>query len=505
MSLIRGLHLLSILATLFCTATAYGQNPLELRRSIFKIRTTSQDLDFANPWRYQASGQSSGTGFYIGDNLIMTNAHVVANSRFITVQRDGDSEPVPALVKFIAHDSDLALLTVEKKDFFKKVTPMRFGSLPRLRSQIATIGYPMGGEQISITAGVVSRIGYRTYVHTGYHQHLLVQVDSAINPGNSGGPVVQDNLVVGVAFQAISQAEATGYIIPTLVIKRFLKDVEDGRYDGHPDDGMTIRRWAMSNAATAAFHGLSGKPRGVVVSDVAAWSPLRGKILPGDVILAMEGQEIGVDGRIDFQGERIDFVILYDQRQIGDKVTYDILRNEKKVSVEIIVQQAAPHYIPQDIYAKKPKYYIHGGLIFTTLTRNYLRSWGSKWYYHSPLVLRFADEYESYVSDLSTREDLVVLAGRLPDAVNTYAAGFEHELVDSMDGIRITSLRALATMLQSSAGEFNVLRFVGSNDILVLNRKDMALSQSNILLKYGVKDAGWFYGIEADGAVGQMP
>ncbi|MGC4016166.1 MAG: serine protease [Luteolibacter sp.] len=99
------------------------------------------------------------------------------------------------------------------------------------KSQVRVIGYPIGGERLSVTRGVVSRIDFSTYSHSQADSHLIVQIDAAINPGNSGGPVVQDGKVVGVAFQGLRQADNTGYIIPTPVIKRFLKDIEDGRYD----------------------------------------------------------------------------------------------------------------------------------------------------------------------------------------------------------------------------------------------------------------------------------
>jgi S1-C subfamily serine protease len=47
---------------------------------------------------------------------------------------------------------------------------------------------------------VVSRIEMQVYVQIGNRSLLAVQTDAAINPGNSGGPVLQDDVVVGVAF-----------------------------------------------------------------------------------------------------------------------------------------------------------------------------------------------------------------------------------------------------------------------------------------------------------------
>ena len=50
---------------------------------------------------------------------------------------------------------------------------------------VAVVGYPIGGDTISVTSGVVSRIEVTSYVH-GSTELLGVQIDAAINSGNSG-------------------------------------------------------------------------------------------------------------------------------------------------------------------------------------------------------------------------------------------------------------------------------------------------------------------------------
>src|SRR4051812_31042307 len=53
-----------------------------IRRSIYKIEVVAQSPDFIRPWVYDNEVQAMGTGFYIGQGRILTNAHVVANGRF---------------------------------------------------------------------------------------------------------------------------------------------------------------------------------------------------------------------------------------------------------------------------------------------------------------------------------------------------------------------------------------------------------------------------------------
>lgn len=472
-----------------------------LRGAVFKIHVVSNEPNLMDPWKKMASQQSSGTGFYIGGGRILTNAHVVANAAFITVLRDGDSEPRPAAVRFIGHDSDLAVLEPTDPKVLDGVPALTFGSLPKLRSPVSTIGYPMGGEQLSITDGIVSRVSYRRYVHHGSAKHLLVQVDSAINPGNSGGPVVQGRLVVGVAFQSFTQAENTGYIIPTPVIRRFLRDIENGRYEGHPDDGLTTSDWTMLNPATSEFHELGPKAGGIKVAHVAPWAPTSGLIIPGDILLQIDDQAIGVDGKVSFEGERVDFRTVFDLKLMGDKAKFKLARDGKIQTVEVPIRRSLRHYSSGNIYSRHAKYFVYGGLVFTTLSRSLLRTWGEKWYRDAPLLLRFLDGFATFEPDFADMADIVVLIKRLPDAVNAYATGNTFGVVTAVDSQTIKSFEDLVSALEAGRGEFATIHFFGSEDPLVLSRLAVKERGNLINQKYGVVPDRWLKGPEDDGAM----
>jgi S1-C subfamily serine protease len=74
---------------------------------------------------------------------------------------------------------------------------------------------PIGGDNVSITRGVVSRIEPQQYAH-GAYSLLAIQIDAAINSGNSGGPALKHDRVVGVAFQNLTDAENIGFIVCAL-------------------------------------------------------------------------------------------------------------------------------------------------------------------------------------------------------------------------------------------------------------------------------------------------
>ena len=149
------------------------------------------------------SKSSNGSGCFISGNRILTNAHVVSNSTFIQVRKYGQSKKVKARVLSISHESDLALLTVDDEDFFNDVKPLSLGNLPSVREKVTVYGFPLGGDTLSVTEGIVSRIEHRNYAHSSSYL-LAGQIDAAINPGNSGGPVMVGSNIVGVVMQSLS-------------------------------------------------------------------------------------------------------------------------------------------------------------------------------------------------------------------------------------------------------------------------------------------------------------
>src|SRR5205814_776165 len=292
----------------------------KIQKSLVRITATEVEPDYREPWNSGGVQRGVGAGFVIEGPRIMTNAHVVSNTRYLTVERDGDPNKYPARVVFVAHDCDLALITVDSPEFFKNMVPLSFGGIPELESTVSAYGYPLGGERMSVTTGIVSRIDFQIYTHSSIDSHLAIQISAQINPGNSGGPVMQDAKVVGVAFQGYSGdvAQGVAYMIPTPVIRRFLTDIKDGHYDKYVDLGLTPGN--LQNPAQRRYFGLPDDGRGVVVRTVIEAGPV-GKVLKeGDVLLSIDDHAIASDGFVELEGERVEMPEVVERKFKGDKV-----------------------------------------------------------------------------------------------------------------------------------------------------------------------------------------
>ncbi|MDH5477990.1 MAG: serine protease, partial [Nitrospinota bacterium] len=188
-----------------------GIQPKKINKAVVKIFSITHAPHFYMPWQRKTQQKGIGSGVILKGNRILTNAHLVANSVFIQVKKAGDPEKYQARVKSVGHQCDLAILEMEDNSFFEGTESLELGGLPNPQDEVSVFGYPQGGNEISITKGIVSRIEMMVYAH-GSFKLLGVQIDAAINPGNSGGPVLMDGQVAGIAMQSLRQGENIGYI-----------------------------------------------------------------------------------------------------------------------------------------------------------------------------------------------------------------------------------------------------------------------------------------------------
>ncbi|MCP4746660.1 MAG: serine protease [Desulfobacteraceae bacterium] len=481
-----------LLATMLISAVLSPATAAEdinvLKRSVVRISTVSQTPDYSVPWGPGNDESGQGSGFIISGQRILTNAHVVSNARFITIEKEGDSRRYEANVKFVAHDCDLAMLDVADESFFEGTKALDLDDVPSLDSTVTVIGYPIGGERLSITRGIVSRIDFLGYMHSGVDSHLVVQIDAAINPGNSGGPVVQNAKAVGVAFQGFSGmvAQNVGYMIPVPVIQRFLQDVKDGRYDFYVDLG--IQFFPLINTTQRRALGLDRGDYGVMVSEVLRAGACYGKVQVGDVLLSIDGLSIFSDGRVAMDNDRLLLNEVVERKFKGDLVQMTILRNGKKMQVSIKLNTPWPYLMQAQQYDVRPRFVVLAGLVFQPLSNSFLASLPQQ-----PLTLRYY--YTMFLEKelYADHPEVIVISKILPDPVNTHLGRFLYTIIDEVNGVKIRTLKDLADAF-AKPDEFFVIQLVGDTQPLVLEAKAVTQAQERILKRYGINQHAFLTG-----------
>mmetsp|Transcript_1402 Transcript_1402/g.2862 ORF Transcript_1402/g.2862 Transcript_1402/m.2862 type:complete len:614 (+) Transcript_1402:72-1913(+) len=486
--------------------------------SVLKIYATHSEPDFLIPWQKRHQTTSTSSGFVIdvpGIGLrVMTNAHSVEYGSVVQVQKRGEDEKHAAVVEAVGNECDLALLRVDslfpppnedkappegvrnktsnrnKNDDDENLTyALPLGPLPALQDEVEVLGYPMGGDSLCVTKGVVSRIEMQEYAQAGARL-LAIQIDAAINPGNSGGPVVNEEMeVIGVAFQGIDEEsiENVGYVVPVSVMRHFLEDVRrhNGNYTGFCHLGVDI--CFLENVAFRNYlklgvnnedypESVNGAPKrkkrvtGVMVRRVQPTSGSYGILRNMDVIMAVDGIPVGNDGKIPFRrGERVDLSCYVSSLFDGDEARVTIWREGNVMDVQIPLLPVK-HLVPSHFNNKPPPYLICSGFVFTALSVPYLNAKGAWDDYYTDNV--------SYLLGLANSplekdgDEVVVLAQVLAHKANLGYENYVDLHLIKFNDVEVRCLRHLHELISESTGPFMKFEFAPKEGgrLIVLDR-----------------------------------
>ena len=448
--------------------------------SIVRIEAATQVPDYREPWKAGRFSGGTGTGFLIGPNRFLTNAHVVSNARRLLITKHGSPQKHPARIVHIAHDCDLALLELDDFSPFEGLNHLEIGVVPKLETQVRVIGYPVGGNRISVTRGVVSRIDFSSYSHTRSDQHLVVQIDAAINPGNSGGPVLRNGRVVGVAFQGLRSADNTGYMIPPPVIRRFFKDIEDGIYDQYVDLG--ISEFPMFNPAMRKKFKLTRTSPGILVAAVTPDGPCDGVLEANDILTAINDSPVDAAGNILIEGEKVNLNEIVERKFSGDKIKLNIIRNGKKMEKTATLKPFPPARMYAVQYGVQPRFTTFAGLVFQPLDRNLYAS-------HSFKNTRVRRLFAHYVDEgiFKKREDIVILTRALADPVNTHVSSHVGTAIESINGIVVKNLKQVHELLHpENKPEFFVIKCEGIERPIIIPGDKAEAASKRTETNYGI-------------------
>jgi len=487
--------------------------------SILKIHCTHSEPDFLIPWQKTHQTTSTSSGFVINipnvGKRIMTNAHSVEYGSIIQIQKRGDDVKYEATIEAIANECDLAVLQVvgdstddeqqngENSPFWEGLSALEFGPLPELQEEVEVLGYPTGGDAMSVTSGVVSRIEMQEYAQAGMHL-LAIQIDAAINPGNSGGPVVNEHLqVVGVAFQALDSAENIGYVVPVNVVQHFLDNVRrnNGQYTGFCALGTSLS--LLENPTFRKSLGMTNTKTqsGVMIKEMAPTSAAKDLLYPNDVIMEVDGIPVANDGKVPFRpGERVSLLCYLQTKFKGDYVHLKLWRNQKELELDVPVS-ISRRLVPAHWNNRPPPYFIVAGLVFTALSVPYLHA---------------ASAWDDYINDNISylliqpnqplehpTDQVVILAQVLAHRANLGYDQFADLHLQQVNGKKVKSLQHLQQLIQEdSDDEFVRMEFAPDGRVIVLERSMLDQVTHDVCEEHSIRERSVIYTDAEDGKSG---
>jgi len=379
-------------------------------KSVVKINSKIRKIYYSNPLNTYNIFETSGTGFFITNNLILTCYHVVKNSVIIDILYKNSYE-IKAIIKHIFPDDDLALLEI--KEDLLDVIPLEIKPLSdKVSDDVLTIGFPLSSKNIKITKGIIS----------GY-QESLIQTDASLNHGNSGGPLVINDKgkykVIGVNVSKITKAEKTGYVVP---IYRFIKSYDITRNDiknfvlKKPIIYFDYQKLIQDELRDILYDGIEfpydKKQVGVRLSIINKKFYFNKYLKEGDVLISINSHPISYEGQIkfDFYPEKIPIDDIGLWFNPGDKISVEyvdtIERKFKKVefNLEVCKTNIDEYHMvdPKSIYFIENNF-----LILSIFCKNHLENLNSLKLSSSQVIKIFErniqqrDLFTVYLSDIN--------------------------------------------------------------------------------------------------------
>ena len=472
------MKLLSIITLLFSSFFSLYASDINVKESIVKIYTVSKIPSYTTPWN-STIRRSHGSGSIIAGNRILTNAHVVANETFIEIKRHGCTKKYEAEIEFISHQSDLALLKLKDESFFNGTKDIEFNGLPKFEEDVAVYGFPVGGDSLSVSRGIVSRIEHKRYAHSR-EIYLSIQVDAAINPGSSGGPAIHDGKIVGVVMQQLTKSQSIGYIVPVEIVQHFLDDVKDGKYDGFSHLGITTQ--TMENEALRDVYKMENNVTGVLVIDISQKSNVYQKLKEHDILLCLDGHNINNDGTVAYiKNKYTSYKYYIDQKQIGDKVKLGVLRDGKRLEIDVVLNNIADDNLLVNTLShdNTPRYLVYGGYVFSPLTRNLLIN------NRAPL-LRLREAAREWATD--EKEEAVILLKVLASPANRGDHNYSLWMVDKVDSKNFKNFAEFIQIIRDFKGKYLIIENRDGVKIAIDREKAKELEQV-ILNRYDIKNS----------------
>jgi S1-C subfamily serine protease len=467
-----------------------------VEKSVVQTIVEHYEINYNSPWYFSGTYASTGSGFAVshkGNMYIMTNAHCVHNAISIKLRKRGVSDTFAASVVWIVYECDLAVLQVENTSFWENVQPLELGNMPNKLDKVYVFGYPLGGLNVSVTKGVVSRIQIIKY--SDAVSNVVMQVDAAINFGNSGGPAVNKlGEVVGVAFagEDDSVSQNMGYLIPTVIIKYFLRTISTDKktFSGVCDLGINVQ--PLNNPVLREYVGIPKNETGMLVSGVLHSAEISGsKLQSYDVILSIDDKRIHNDGTMMLS----DLLQAYDDHHTtlgvdeiipsrgyihlkypGDDIKLEIWRDGKRHKLNVKAREYS-QLIPRLEYQVSLQYYIIMGLVFLPVTYHLLLEKDNNREYIAHLV-EIARQHQ-----LQTLEEQVIVLSEAFSTAHTEEFVVRNQILQTVNDIVVKNIADLVHTVadQIKKSKYIQFKFLNRDQIIVLRSADIDKLNSKII------------------------
>jgi len=481
---------LGVVLILVCFNTAFSMGgPAKTREamkdSLVYLEISSYGYDQFRPWRTTDVVEKGGVGCAVGDNLVITPAWGLTNVKLIQARVMGQNEYLPAKVKIIDFEIDLALIEIEPNALKKPLKPIKFADRFERGAKLNFYWLSPDSELIG-GQGTLDR-GDVLHSPVSYTFNLNLVVTNTSQETGIGQLYCDGLTPIGISCWAQGTAE-TG-LIPASVINGFLSRVKEANYPGIPSVGFATDQ--LLDPTMRGYLKMPGTMKnGVLVRDVYNLGTGADSLKANDVILAIDGRELDAYGKFLHPAyDRILFHPLVTDHKIGDDIAFDIWRDGKKQTLKVKATNfdSGEMLVPFYEYGQQPKYVVTGGYVFQKLTRSYLTNWGENWDGKVQPHLLYYLRDKSFKPTVQ-RKEIVMLSYVLPSQINLGYTDLGQLVVSTFNGMPVSRISDIIKAQKLNPdSKYDVVEFEMDHPTVVIPRQVLPAADSQISTNYGVR------------------
>lgn len=459
-----------------------------LKQSLIYLEITNSGYDLYQPWRPAPISKDTGFGCAVGPYEILTTAENVADATLIQTRCYAQNEWIPATVKVLDYEYNLALLELDQTALKAPLKPITFTeSYPKGKEM--TTWWLSSGNQLTMARSTLDRAEMR-FSDISFVKHLFYLASNISRSFGDGEVCFYGSKAIGMPCWG---ADTDAGIIPAEMINRFLSEAKKETYVGFGQVGFA--KFALLDPLMRQYLKMpADMDYGVYVSTVYNLGTGSEELKPGDVILSMDEHTLNPYGHYKHpRYDRISFEDIILRKNAGTVIPMEIWRNGKQIELNVVARNfmADQMLIPYYMYGKQPEYVVLGGFVFQNLTRNYLTMWGDGWTGKCPPHLYYYYIDQSF-KPTEERQNVVVLNYVLPTESNLGFQQLSRLIVKSVNGKNISSLQDILDAADSSDNsEFLVFEFEMDAPKVILKKSDLIMENMKIAQMYGIPNMSY--------------
>ncbi len=463
-----------------------GPAPAAAQLPVVRVNVTSQSFNFTQPWRKNPPTLRQGLGVVLVDGRILVTAELVANRTYVELEKPETALKAAADVEVVDYDANLALLRAPGAEFLQSIQGAKLDESAAVGDRVEILQLEPTGKPLR-TAATITTIEVGPYP-VDENAFLAFRLSAPLQSRENSFtvPAFRDGRLVGLLMRYDPRTQ-TADVVPAPVIAQFLRAAESQPYAGFPRAGLTFAD--TRDPQLRRFAKLTNGTGGAYITKVLPGTPAEAAGLKaGDVLLAVDGKAIDQDGN--YEDERFGKISLAHYvstvLQPGRTIPLKVWRDGAETTLEVTLapRDRARMTSQPYIFDKAPEYIIAGGLVFSELSRQFLREWGPNWQREAPLKLVYLDRFQSELPP--DRGRIVFISSVLPGPDTAGYDELANEIVEEVNGKPVRSLKDLAAAIDSAGGQFHRIKLAGDPGLVVLDVANTKAADEQIKKEYGI-------------------